>query len=438
MNETQAQKILDTPVQNLYEMLLINELTFDSHGISRSVGSCPNFRHTFHCYACTTDEKENYLLFVQAHIDAIYTPHLGIVFRHPNCYLANAHDQNLLESDAHEFHRRISEKDWGSKTAIPVLLSGSQSHLAHYLWNHLSALWRLCSHSSNVNGSRISLYAYPNSQLFGSLARILQRFQHLELNVDYNLPSPLAQGSYVLYPYVFIEPYENGFIPEALTSTIREMALETHSQSTIKLKRVYSYGARVHSRRALNRDSIFKSYVESLASRANGPFTLVIDISSRMNRETSQPDDPESDILASHLAELATAISKDIDIIRLVNSPILETLSKLSNCELGVYEWGANLTWFSWILRKQVVSLMPPTAAIRLRESSLRLETWGSFFWESDSPSPLVPESHLKESNVLSTDAHRHRFSADDYIVDPYSFHRTLCQAFARADRTST
>jgi hypothetical protein len=419
-------------------MLLVNKLAFDSQSIAKAVGSFPNFRHTFHCYACTTDDKDRYFLFVQAHIDAIYTPQLGIVFRHPNCYLANAHDQNTLECDAREFYNSIHERDWDSNTATPVLLSGSQSHLAHYLWNHLSALWRLCCYSSNVNCNRLSLCIYPNSQLFGSLARILQDFKHLDLSIDCKLRPPLAQGNYALYPYIFIEPYENGFIPQDLINRIKEMALEDYTKHAARSKKTYSYGARIYTRRPLNRDIIFQGYIKSLASWINGPFTLMIDISSRMNREIIQSDDPEGNLLACHLTELATDISKDVEIIPLVDSPILETMSYLSNCELGVYEWGANLTWFSWILKKQVVSLMPPTAATRLRESSLKLETWGSFFWESDTPPPLVPESHPTESSSLSPDAHSHRFSADDYIVDPSSFHRTLCQAFARSNRSST
>ena len=142
-------------------------------------------------------------------------------------------------------------------------------------------------------------------------------------------------------------------------------------------------------------------------------------------KELSPQEKDSSWSAVSELKQIAADISPLITIYPLVDSPIYQTISILQHSLFGVYEWGANLTWFSWILRKPVVAFCPPKVRNQLIESQQRASCWGSYFWESDVPLPL-----LSISNDIDSEADKlaqiNRFSPEDYIIEINSFQLLL------------
>ena len=149
-------------------------------------------------------------------------------------------------------------------------------------------------------------------------------------------------------------------------------------------------------------------------------------------KELSSHDKESTSTAVDELKQIAAGISPLITIYPLVDSPIHQTISILQHSLFGVYEWGANLTWFSWILRKPVVAFCPPKVRNQLIESQQRASCWGSYFWESDVPLPLLPTSINIDSEPDKL-AQINRFSPEDYVIDISSFQLLLEISINRA-----
>lgn len=401
-------------------------------------GSIPNFRHTYHCYSCKLSSSgEPFLLLIQAYIEGFYSIKTGLLYRDPNCYLANAHDEEALTRDLHCAFLSIQDSlDYKRNSSLSVL-SGSQSHLAHYFWNHLSALWRFMSAAqSRLHGRGIELMVIPNSELFGPLEKILNSFNFITyMPVNENLQT--MSNNNVFSPIIFIEPYENLFIPQALCDSIVLLARTLHEQNHTSTYRTYVYGARPYTRRPTNRRDIFLHYLEAV-NRFSGPESrIILDITSRLcgKDDSYFPEVDEIKSQVEDLIHIGHSAFPSIRIMPLVSCPIHQTISILYESNFGIYEWGATLTWYSWILRKPVVALAPPSVLEKLKASQNNLQTWGSFFWESDSPSPLLPNSQLADHSWDYEVASRYRLSPEDYTVDISSVQRLIEQAFRRDQR---
>jgi hypothetical protein len=388
-----------------------------------------NFRNTYHCYVCRIlDSRQSFLVICQAYIDGFYSESTGLLFRHPGCYLAEAHDSAQLAIEAGLIS--ASSRDTKQTLNQPIkVLSGSQSHLAHYLWNHLSALYRFFEYAVTHSGRIDEIVVYKDSELFGSLPSIFTKLGRLQVNtIELNKFNPGHEIAGSLQLGIILEPYENGLIPAPLANAIVSLSnlsfsrpLTFGSDST-----VIAYGIRIGNRRPTNRHELFKAFLESSLEHFDS-LVIVIDVSSRMfNLKELSPQQKDSSWSAvSELKQIAADISPLITIYPLVDSPIYQTISILQHSLFGVYEWGANLTWFSWILRKPVVAFCPPKVRNQLIESQQRASCWGSYFWESDVPLPLLPISNDIDSEADKL-AQINRFSPEDYIIEINSFQLLL------------
>ena len=164
------------------------------------------------------------------------------------------------------------------------VLSGSQRHLAHYLWNHLSALYRFFEYAAIHSGRIGEIVVYKDSELFGSLPSIFTKLGQLQLQVNTIEPDKFNPGHEIagsLQLGIILEPYENGLIPAPLANAIVSLSnlsfsrpLTFGSDST-----VIAYGIRIGNRRPTNRHELFKAFLESSLEHFDSP-VIVIDVSS--------------------------------------------------------------------------------------------------------------------------------------------------------------
>ena len=226
-----------------------------------------NFRNTYHCYVCRIlDSRQSFLVICQAYIDGFYSESTGLLFRHPGCYLAEAHDSAQLAIEAGLIS--ASSRDTKQTLNQPIkVLSGSQSHLAHYLWNHLSALYRFFEYAVTHSGRIDEIVVYKDSELFGSLPSIFTKLGRLQVNtIELNKFNPGHEIAGSLQLGIILEPYENGLIPAPLANAIVSLSnlsfsrpLTFGSDST-----VIAYGIRIGNRRPTNRHELFSILILSL------------------------------------------------------------------------------------------------------------------------------------------------------------------------------
>jgi hypothetical protein len=398
-------------------------------------GTCLNFRPTFHGYYIRIPSVNlKLIVFVQAYVEAVFTLESGFIFRHPDCYLARAYDLNILNNEAISLYENLDSAVDAEGQIPTAVFSGSQKHLAHYLWNHLASLWRFFTDLSRLSLDSIDVYIAPYSELYGPLAKIYQCFGFANF-ISSHPPELLPKDcNRKIIPAIIVEPYENKFIPQELINSILSLAL---LESPRCRERQYSfvYSPRTHSRRPSNRSDIFISFLRFISSIDKGLNSrLFLDLSSRMWCNDLLINEAEVQ-LADELVVLAGRLFPSIQVVPLVSSPILETISLLSMTSFGVYEWGANLSWYSWLLRKPVIALAPPKVSQRLDSSQKTLETWGSFFWESDSPSPMLPSTTLAAGINIDPTQSINRFAPDDYIVNVSQLGHMLLQTYERVQR---
>lgn len=398
-----------------------------------------NFRHTYHCYVCRVlDSRQVFIVICQAHIDGFYSESTGLLFRHPRCYLAGAHDSAQLAIEAGLISAASCDTNQTLNQPIKIL-SGSQRHFAHYLWNHLTALYRFLEYATLHLGRIGEIIVYKDSELFGSLADIFTKLGNVPFRtIEDNIFQSDRDIAGRLQHEIILEPYENGLIPSPLANSIVNLAsldfplpFAASPDST-----VIAYGIRIGNRRPINRHELFKAFLESSLEHFDSlVIVIVIDVSSRMfsSKELSPHDKESLWGAVEELKQIAAEISPLISIYSLIDSPIHHTISILQHSLFGVYEWGANLTWFSWILRKPVVAFCPPKVRIQLIESQQRASCWGSYFWESDVPLPLLPTSIDIDSEPDKL-AQIHRFSPEDYLIEISSFQLLLEISIDRAN----
>jgi hypothetical protein len=396
-------------------------------------GTCLNFRPTFHGYYLDIPSIDlKVIVFVQAHVEAVFTPVSGFIFRHPECYLAQSGSMNTMISDANTLYQTLDTAPISDRHLPVAIFSGSQKHLAHYLWNHLASLWRFLATIELFTDS-IDVFVTPQSELYGPLSKIYERFKVAHFVSGF--PGEIRlQTNVAIIPFILIEPYENKFIPQGLIDSIVYLAVP-EAKTPTSTTSSFVYSPRPYSRRPANRLDVFSSFLQFISSTQKSPDAkLIIDISSCLWCNDAIQNEDEIR-LSEELVDVACKVLPSAQIIPLVSSPIFETLGILSETCFGVYEWGANLSWYSWLLRKPVISLGPPSVNQRLQASQKYLETWGSFFWESDSPSPMCPSTGQATASCIDTKLRLNRFAPDDYIVDIGEFTHMMHQTYQRICR---
>lgn len=430
-----AQAILNTPVNIWYKECLKPIISI--HGVPPFIveATLLNLRHTYHCYACRViGSRKSFLVISQAYIDGFYSPSTGLLFRHPKCYLAQAHDIKELAMEAAAINSSLFDINQRENKPATVL-SGSQSHLAHYLWNHLSALYRFLDYAMLKSHRIEEILISKNSELFGSLTSIFPNLSNLPVKIVESIESSHG-GEIRLEHKIILEPYENSFVPTHLSNTIARFSSQAFNCSEIisSSSRVIAYGIRIGNRRPINRHQIFIMFLQSSLKEFGSSLLIIVDVSSQMfgSKGVVPLSREESLAAVKELREIASAISSDIRIFSLIETPIHQTISTLKHSIFGIYEWGANLAWFSWILRKPVLALCPPSVRTRLIESQQLISCWGSYFWEADVPTPLLPISMDIDSEPDAT-VQLHRLSPEDYIIDINSFKMLLDASINRA-----
>ncbi|MCP9785150.1 hypothetical protein, partial [Cyanobium sp. N5-Cardenillas] len=283
---------------------------------------------------------------------------------------------------------------------------------------------------------RLQLLVLPNSELFGPLDKILSSFPFIDYRTADDSYSPQTR-KLRFHDKIILEPYENSFIPQALADSIISLSCSLYGNECITSSASFVYGARPYTRRPINRDKVFSSFLDAIYRLADSESRIVLDISSTLYSKGHDYYPPEDQIeeLVHDLTEIGSKEYPSIDILPLVSCPVLKTICILSKSNFGVYEWGANLTWYSWLLRKPVIALAPPSVLQKLNDTHSSLQAWGSFFWESDSPIPLLPNTQLVPKVCDDGQLNTFRFAPDDYSVDIGSFCRLAEQAFLRDQR---
>ena len=132
-----SKVFLKTPVDSWYRESLRQICLINGVHLFIIESTFVNLRHTYHCYTCRIlDSRKTFLVICQAHIDGFYSTSTGLLFRYHLWYLANTHDDKQLAIDAGLISASLQDTNQVLNQLVKIL-SGSQAHLAHYLWNYL-------------------------------------------------------------------------------------------------------------------------------------------------------------------------------------------------------------------------------------------------------------------------------------------------------------
>jgi hypothetical protein len=375
-------------------------------------GTITNISHTFHGYIFSTD-KGYVIAIVQACLDAIlFCEDKSVVLRHPNCYLHNK-TLEVVES----FNSVFPDTSLIPPSTAPLqvaLLSGSQAHLAHYLWNHLSGLNRII-YSSRLPDN-LTVYIVNKSQQYGKIADIFPEIagdiRHLESDFA-STPKYFNEA--------VIEPSDNDSIPLSLRIRIMKansipliMMGPTYGQAQEALYVVI--GPRFTGRKLINRLSCYETLFKEMKSFGIDKAVIVLDVCSKVDSRSGHGISfSEVDQLSDQIRSILRTNDLTYEVEIIYDLPLPDTLDLLGRSSFGFYEWGAGLAKMNWLMGKPCIVSAPTSALDHFASSFISRHTWGSYLWEAMMTTPYLVSS---DDQQVSDTKKLNQYESDDYSAN--------------------
>ena len=214
------------------ELLYFNGFCCINGVIYKCISTVVNILPTCHAYHLFDQQSsEEFVLVLSAELIGLYNLPLGEFLLSEKC------PNYLLQNNAFQEHipfidllkKRLYDIFISCVTSFsdafdcpvssitastPVILSSTQSHMAHYLWNHLAAFYKI-SQRLGVDINRFPVFCVKGSQKFGPLSALFGTSEQNSFVFEHNL-----YKNFVYTKTVVVEPYGNDVIPLSLRNKI--------------------------------------------------------------------------------------------------------------------------------------------------------------------------------------------------------------------------
>lgn len=371
-------------------------------------GTITNVSHTIHGYLFDSDDGVIAYL-VSSFVEGVYYfDRNELLLRHEHSAIANKTDKIKSTLASLPDIKKLELPDLQAESLI--LLSGSQFHPSHYLWNHLSGLHYFLCCCSHANIQRVLVV--EGNQQYGKIDNI---YPELSSKVSH-LDSDFASTPF-FSEHRIIEPYYAMGVPLGIRLRIAKQAgvsLE-HRQPKDNLSPLtIALGPRIMDRSCTNKLNCYKVLLDVCRLNAVSSVKIILDISTRLDKQRFIPDMGVVNKLFSDIQGLATSSGLKCEIQLLHDMPFEDSLKILESCHFGLYEWGGGLAKFSWILGKPCIITAPSKVNDILSETLIGRRCWGTYVYECARDTPyLVPN----EANVESANQRGNAAFLVDYTV---------------------
>lgn len=320
----------------------------------------------------------------------------------------------------------------------PCLVSGTQRHLAHYLWNHLGSMWRM-SKRPRLALSYNRVIIAPNSEKYGDITDLFPDLHLTRLNIPYDTRRPsFVDGTCV-------EPYSLGPIGLGLRESICRVNLLRQCSVLPPIQNsniCICLAFRKEIRKSTNRSEMINT-IAAVAMEHYSKYHIQTKL--YLYESILFPGDEPGVSSASFETEIQEIISmsdyinafSSLDVIQ--NVPISKALESIAQASFYIAEWGASLTILSWILGLPGIWLCPEVIRSQVLSASLSVFSCtqdqtsvcsGNYFSEINSPAIQLPASYdytSQSSKGISWHAH-----PSDYTIDCQSFEKSLRYFYER------
>lgn len=383
------------------------------------------------------------LMFQQVPI-CLYTDEYGMLWsQRPLSPLVNANKQEienrlqLAFRDTSAIKQIILKKSTKNNVddSDPIyFLSGTQQHMSHYLWNHLSGLWDISY--SLQDYENLNLNIVDRSELYGDVTQILTTtsFHHYCIQNYNRSVMSLVDG-------LCIEPYYKMPIPNLLCREIIQFASQQSDEKIIVSNASIDeinvcLAPRFGSRECINLDKLLAELLAQLTKRCSERrchLNLFVYLATRFYCDSAR-DKKNQDLLKDYGIRLRSLIECTneyslVNLKLLEDEPFSNTLSYLKKCNFVVSEWGASMALTSWILALPSIVLAPSSVISKFcgdRNYALsKKDMWGSYVNEANH-GPIYFCGNILNSNKVDTDVKLTRAHSESYCSDLASFSHHL------------
>lgn len=313
-------------------------------------------------------------------------------------------------------------------------LSGTQQHMSHYLWNHLSSLWDISYFLQAYE--KLYLNIVDRSELYGEIAQIVPTTSFIPYYIkNYN------RSAMSLVDGVCIEPYYKIPIPHPLCQKIIQFASQQSDEKTMALNASIDdisicLAPRFGSRECMNLDKLLAELLTQLTKKCSERrchLNLFIYLSTRFSSQVSAEQTETKSPLdwPQRLQSFLNIAHRypNIQVQVLDNQSFSSTLAALKNCNFVISEWGASMALTSWLLALPAIVLAPTTLINQISKdptySLSSKDMWGSYIYEAHH-GPLYFCKNTPESDKPSGSPKISQAFSDSYHSDLESFSNHL------------
>ena len=398
-----------------------------------------NISYTYHAYnLCAENESDEFVILLADILVLGFIPSTNSFVWNKHChrFLTDKNteiEQNIrsmatADPTSHNFLYVINE----NTTKKFSVVSGTQSHLGHYLWNHLGAMWRMFRRLNNANLT-LPLIISKNSELFGNITDLFPQAELDIISADYN-PHSIQYCNCAC-----IEPYGLGPVSQGLRNAIlkaNNMSILNDEHSFADNSLVICVAFRTGVRQCVNKQEVLEELAEqayAIKNKFNLSLKLIIYHSVGLAGGNTSPTKPLDDLISSLKIDLSSCNEVFSEIIHINNMPLHEALRYLNYSSLYIAEWGASLSLFSWILGKPGIWLTPDEirsqtnarAALTIGSGiDQNMNCVGDYYSEIVQPSLIIPDTE----NILANNDQSFKWhsAAIDYKVNCKSLGNAL------------